>query len=107
MPTMARSALACSTRHRAIATSTTARLTSAAISAATAAAIAPERRLATSKRPPETAAFLFSVVRGALDHHHLGADLDFVVEVDDVLVAHADAAGRHRLSDRPRFVRSM
>src|SRR6266699_109694 len=28
-----------------------------------------------------------------LDHHHLGADLDPVIEVDHVLVAHADAAG--------------
>ena len=31
------------------------------------------------------------------DHDDLGADLDAAVEVDDVLVAHADAAGRHRV----------
>src|SRR5947207_291696 len=42
-----------------------------------------------------------------LDHHHLGADPDAVVEVDDVLVAHADAAGGDRGADGPRFVRAM
>src|SRR6266571_3828752 len=43
-------------------------------------------------------------IESPLDHHHLGADLDAVIEVDHVLVAHADAAGRHLGADRPRFV---
>src|SRR5580698_7844868 len=40
----------------------------------------------------------------ALDNDDLGADLDAVVEVLDVLVAHADAAGGHILTDGPGLV---
>src|SRR5262249_4114304 len=40
-------------------------------------------------------------------HDHLGADADPTVEVDDVLVGHAEAARRHRLADGFRLVRSM
>src|SRR5262245_37718625 len=48
-------------------------------------------------------------VRSSLrsDHHHLGADLDPFIEIDHVLVAHADAAGRDRRSDRPGLVRAV
>src|SRR5262249_14985403 len=42
-----------------------------------------------------------------LDHDHLGADLDLAVQVDDVLIAHADTAGRHRLPDGPGLVRAV
>src|SRR2546423_278827 len=38
------------------------------------------------------------------DHDDFRADLDPVVKIDHVLVAHADAAGRNRGADRPRFV---
>src|SRR5262249_60854498 len=41
------------------------------------------------------------------DHHDPGADLDPLVEVNDILVAHADAAGRYRLTDRPWLVRTV
>ena len=37
-------------------------------------------------------------------HDHARADLHPVVEVDDVLVAHADAARRDRVADRPGLV---
>src|SRR5258707_13929853 len=38
---------------------------------------------------------------------HLRADLDPVVEVDHVLVEHADAARRYRVADRVRLVRAV
>src|SRR5881394_1306140 len=105
MPTTARSVPACSTRRQATAISMAARLTSEAISAAMAAATAPERRPATKQKAAGDGGLFYSALCEArLDHHHLGADLDLFVEVDDVLVAHADAAGRHRMSDRPRLV---
>src|SRR6185503_18851879 len=34
-------------------------------------------------------------------------DLDLLIEVDDVFVAHADAARRHRLADGPGLVRAV
>lgn len=40
-------------------------------------------------------------------NHHAGADLDAVVEIHDVLVGHANAAGRDRLADRLRFIRTV
>src|SRR6185437_7802344 len=42
-----------------------------------------------------------------LQHHDLRADLYAIVEVDDIGVAHADAAGRHVLTDRPGLVRAV
>jgi hypothetical protein len=38
---------------------------------------------------------------------HASAHLDAVVEVHDVLVGHANAAGRDRLADRLRFIRAV
>src|ERR1700744_3944099 len=38
------------------------------------------------------------------DHDHARTDLDATVQVDHVLVAHADAAGRDRAADRPGLV---
>src|SRR3954470_17906261 len=102
MPTTTRSARACSIPRRATAISMAARSTSAAISAAM--ATAPDACLRKTKRPPGGGLFHSVLRETRLDHDHLGADLDLLVEVDDVLVAHADAAGRHRLSDRPRLV---
>src|SRR5882672_7338412 len=40
-------------------------------------------------------------------HHDLGADLDAAVEVDDVLIAHADAARGHLRADGPGLVRAV
>ena len=37
----------------------------------------------------------------ALDHNDLGADLHPLIEIGDVLVAHADAAGGNAVADRP------
>ena len=39
-----------------------------------------------------------------VQHHHRGADRDAVIEVGDVVIGHAEAAGRHRLADRLRLV---
>src|SRR5262249_9543128 len=39
-----------------------------------------------------------------LPYDHGGADPDAAVEIGDVLVGHAEAAGRHRLADRLRLV---
>src|SRR5215831_11377738 len=36
---------------------------------------------------------------GSRQHHHLGADIDAVIEVDDVLVGHADASGCRAAAD--------
>src|SRR3954452_20759510 len=108
MPTTDRSVPACSTHRPGTAISMAARLTLEAISAAMAAATAPERRPATKQKAARYGGLFYSAFCEArLDHHHLGADLDLFVEVDDVLVAHADAAGRHRLSYRPRLVRTV
>src|SRR5436309_13034503 len=41
------------------------------------------------------------------DHHDLGADLDPLIEVDHVLVSHADAAGRDLGADGPGLVRAV
>src|SRR4051794_25988664 len=49
-----------------------------------------------------------ALVRRALaQDDDFGADLHTVVEVDHVLVEHADAARRHRLADRLRLVRAV
>src|SRR3954468_18908069 len=40
-------------------------------------------------------------------HHHFGADLDTVVEVDHVVVDHADAARCRTAADAPRRVGAM
>src|SRR5436305_13413183 len=40
-------------------------------------------------------------------HNHARSDAHAIVKVDYVIVGHADAAGRHRLSDRLRLVRAM
>src|SRR5258705_13969799 len=48
-----------------------------------------------------------AVPRRRSDHDHAGADPDPFVEIDHVLVAHADAARRHRRADRPGLVRSV
>ena len=42
-----------------------------------------------------------------VEHDHNGAHLDPVVEVDHVLIGHADAARRNRLADIFRLVRAM
>ncbi|GCC47894.1 hypothetical protein chiPu_0031847, partial [Chiloscyllium punctatum] len=39
-----------------------------------------------------------------LHHDDLGADIDATVEIDHVLVAHPDAAGRDVGADRPGLV---
>src|SRR5580704_11232488 len=38
------------------------------------------------------------------DHDDPGADIDAAIEVDDILIAHPDAARRHVGTDRPGFV---
>ena len=38
-----------------------------------------------------------------LSRNHQGADLDAVIEINDFLVHHADATGRHGASDAPRL----
>ena len=38
-----------------------------------------------------------------LDHHDLGADLHALIEIRDVIVAHANAAGRYVGADGPRL----
>src|SRR5260221_11917862 len=40
-------------------------------------------------------------------HDHGGANGDAVVEIGDVFVGHAEAAGRYRLADRLRLVRAV
>src|SRR4029077_10394318 len=42
-----------------------------------------------------------------LQHHDLRADLHTIVKVDDICIAHADAAGRHVLTDGPGLVRAV
>src|SRR4051812_32545934 len=42
-------------------------------------------------------------IRGS-QHDHPGADIDAAVEVDDVLIAHADAARGYVGADRPGLV---
>src|SRR5262249_34725351 len=42
-----------------------------------------------------------------LNHDHLRADLHPGVQIDDILVAHADAAGRDLRTDGPRLVGTM
>src|SRR5262245_35688711 len=51
--------------------------------------------------------FTLLIRHSPLDHHHLGAELHALIEVDDGLVAHADAARRHLRADGPRLVRSV
>jgi hypothetical protein len=38
------------------------------------------------------------------DHHDSGADFYALIKIRDVIVAHADAAGRHVRADGPRLV---
>jgi len=54
---------------------------------------------------PKTTQSITTVVLAQNDH--AGADLDAVVEVHDVLVGHANAAGRDRRADRLRFIRAV
>src|SRR5690606_26872370 len=41
------------------------------------------------------------------DDDDLGADLHALIKVDDVLIAHPEAAGRNGLADRVRLVRAV
>ena len=54
--------------------------------------------------PPRTTAGAATCQRVTIDP---GADPGAAVEVDDVVVGHADAAGRHRLADRVGLVRAV
>src|SRR4051812_17454188 len=47
------------------------------------------------------------VYRAALSHDHRSPDRDPFVEILNVVVGHAEAAGRLRLADRIRVVRAM
>src|SRR5262245_54846425 len=49
----------------------------------------------------------FLALSQSSDHNDFRADLHAVVEIDHVLVAHADAARGHRGADRPRLVGAM
>ena len=62
-----------------------------------------------SRDPPQAEIAAATGVRGAkpLAHDHGGADGDPLVEVLDVVVGHAEAAGRLRLTDRIRIVRAV
>src|SRR5262249_22082756 len=64
-------------------------------------------RVAVETKAAPTGGLQLSALVLRSDHHHPGADLDPLIEIDHVLVAHADAAGRHRRSDRPGLVRAV
>src|SRR6266446_6798605 len=104
----------CSIRHRTMirrrtitATITTTSISIPTISAATTAATAttPERfPTRKRKRPLEIGRpFLFQIIKNS-DHDDLCADIDAAVQIDHVLIAHPDAAGRDVGADCPRFV---
>src|SRR5579862_2393679 len=42
--------------------------------------------------------------QSSVQHHHRGADRDTIIEIDHVLIGHAEAAGGDGLSDRLRLV---
>ena len=63
-----------------------------------------DRRRFGNKRPLARAAVCGSSHRATSDHDDPGADIDAAIEVDHVLVAHPDAAGRHVGADRPGLV---
>ena len=52
--------------------------------------------------PPRRAGSLAGAVLVLHDHH--GADGDPVIKIGHIFIGHAEAAGRHRLSDRLRLV---
>src|SRR5258705_397469 len=56
-----------------------------------------------AKRPPRSGGRFIRVPQNS-DYDHPGADIDAAVEIDHVLVAHADAAGRDVGADGPGLV---
>src|ERR1700674_2688548 len=95
---------ACSTRPKPISTMTP--LTAISILAAVPISPNPLHRPKNAKAGAHATAFFFGD-EAALDDDDLGADRHALVKVDQLLVAHADAARRHSLPDRPGFVRAM
>src|SRR6266567_8146718 len=56
------------------------------------------------RRDQRTRGRRFDSMVGGVEHDHLGADIDAAVEVGDVVIGEADAAGRHAGADGGRRV---
>src|ERR1700682_3762185 len=89
------------------ASTTAAAIPAAAIPAVATRSAGSARRRRNKKAAPNGRPFRFRAGGEQSDHHDLGSDPDPVVEIDDVLVAHADAARGNRGADRPGLVRAV